>query len=92
MLSCNRILRASSDIGNSRIDHGRIGTPISNKNIWSKDDDFIVRIDLDEGDKLDTIIQQSPTKEGNTASSRIKEKVLKVTSLKSSKSRTRANG
>ena len=32
-LSCNRILRASGDIGNSRIDHGRIGTPIMNKKI-----------------------------------------------------------
>ena len=41
-LSCNRILRASSDIGNSRIDHGRIGTPIVNKIIWSVDDNFRV--------------------------------------------------
>ena len=32
-LSCNRIVRASSDIGNSRIYHDRIGTPIANKNI-----------------------------------------------------------
>ena len=30
-LSCNRIVRASSDVGNSRIDRGRIGTPIVNK-------------------------------------------------------------
>ena len=28
--SCNRIVHASSDIGNSRIDHGRIVTPIVN--------------------------------------------------------------
>ena len=33
-LSSNRIVRASSDIGNSRIDHDRIVTPILNKKIW----------------------------------------------------------
>ena len=27
LLSCNRIVRALSEIGNSKIDHGRIGTP-----------------------------------------------------------------
>ena len=32
-LSSNRIIHTSSDIGNSRIDHGSIGTPIVNKNI-----------------------------------------------------------
>ena len=32
-LICNRIVRASSDVGNIRIDHGRIGTPIVNKKI-----------------------------------------------------------
>ena len=42
MLSCDKIVRASSDIGNSKIDHGRIGTPIVNKNIWSVDDNFSV--------------------------------------------------
>ena len=31
LLRCNRIIRASSDIGNSRIDHGRIDTPIVRK-------------------------------------------------------------
>ena len=41
-LSCNRIVRASSEIGNSSIDHGRIGTPIMNKKIWSVDDNFSV--------------------------------------------------
>ena len=32
-LSSNRIVCTSSDIGNSRIDHGMIGTPIVNKKI-----------------------------------------------------------
>ena len=32
-MSCNRNVRASSEIGNSRIDHGRIGTPFVNKTI-----------------------------------------------------------
>ena len=30
-LNCDRIVRASSEIGNSRIDHSRIGPPIMNK-------------------------------------------------------------
>ena len=76
MLSCNKIVCASSEIGNSRIDHGRIGTPIVNKNIWSKDDNFRVKIDVDKADKLDTIVQRSQTNEGTTASSRIKEESL----------------
>ena len=70
-LNCNRIVRALSDIGNSRIYHGRIGTPIVNKEIWSEDDNFRVKIDVDEVEKLDTIVQRSLTNEGNTASSRI---------------------
>ena len=41
-LISNRIVQTSSDIGNSRIDHGRIGTPILNRNIWSVDDNFNV--------------------------------------------------
>ena len=45
-LSCNMIVRALIEIGNSRIDHGRIGTPIVNKNIWSVDDNFSVRSDV----------------------------------------------
>ena len=53
-LSCNRIVRASSEIGDSRIDHGRIGTPIMKNNIWSVDDNFSVRSDVGEANKLDT--------------------------------------
>ena len=75
-LSCNRIVRASSDIGNSSIDHGMIGTPIVNKNIWSVDDNFSVGSDVDKADKLDTIVQKYPTNESNTASSQIKEESL----------------
>ena len=45
-LISNSIVRMSSDIGNSRIDHGRIDTPIVNKNIWSVDDNFNVRSDM----------------------------------------------
>ena len=76
MLSCNRIIRASSDIGNSRIDCGRIGTPIVNKKIWSEDDNLRVKIDVAEADKIDTIIQQSPTNKGNTLSPQIEEESL----------------
>ena len=56
-LSSNRIVRTSSDIGNSRIDHGRIGTPIVKKKIWSVDDNLNVRSDVGEADKIDTIVQ-----------------------------------
>ena len=70
-LSSNRILRMSSDIGNSRIDHGRIGTPIVNKKIWSVNGNFNVRSDVGETEKLDTIVQRSPTNEWNTSSPQI---------------------
>ena len=49
-LSSNRIVRTSSDIGNSRINHVRIGTPIVNKNIWSVNENFNVRSDVGEAD------------------------------------------
>ena len=62
-----------SDIGNSGIYHGRIGTPIVNKNICSEDDNFRVKVDVDEADKLDTIVKKSPTNKGNTASPPIEE-------------------
>ena len=75
-LSCNRIVRASSDIGKSRIYHGRIGTPIVNKKIWSVDDNFSVRSDVDKADKLDTIVQKYPTNESNRAYPRIEEESL----------------
>ena len=91
-LSFNSIVHALRDIGNSRIDHGRIGTPIVNKKIRSEDDNSRVKIDVDEAEKLDTIVQQSLTNKGNTESSRIEEESLESNFSKSSKIRTRANG
>ena len=90
-LGSNRIVRTSSDIGNSRIYHGRIGTPIVSKQSWSVDDNLNVRSDLYKVDKLDTIVQRYPTNEKNSESPRIEEKILKSIFSKSSKSRTRAN-
>ena len=55
-LSCDRDVRASSEIGDSRPEHGRIGTPFVNENIWSGDDNFSVRSDVDEANKLDTAV------------------------------------
>ena len=75
-LSSNSITCTSSDIGNIRIDHGRIGTPIVNKQIWSDDDNFRVKIDVDKAYKLDTIVKQSPTNEKNTAFPRIEEESI----------------
>ena len=47
-----------------------------NKTIWSVDDNFSVRSDVDEADKLNTIVQRSPTNKGNTASPQIEEESL----------------
>ena len=55
-LSCDRIVRLSSEIGDSRIDHGRIGTPIMKNNVWSVDDNFSVRSDVGKANKLDTSV------------------------------------
>ena len=76
MLNSNRIVHTLSDNGNSRIYHGRIGTPIVNKNIWGVNDNFNVQSDVVEAVKLDTIFQRSPTNERNTVSLRIEEESL----------------
>ena len=47
-----------------------------NKNIWSEDDNLRVKIDVDKADKLNTIVQRSPTNKGNTASLQIEEESL----------------
>ena len=47
-----------------------------NKKIVREDDNFRVKIDVDEVDKLDTILQQSTTNKGSTTSPRIKEESL----------------
>ena len=75
-LSCDRNVRASSEIGDSWPEHGRIGTPFVNKNIWSGDDNFSVRSDVSKANKLNTDVQQSPTNERNMASSRIEEEII----------------
>ena len=72
-LSCDRDVRVSSEIGDSRPEHGRIGTPFVNKNIWGEDDNVSVRSDVGEADKLDTAVQRSSNYEMNTAYSRIEE-------------------
>ena len=66
-----RKVRPSSKIGDSRPDHGKIGTPFVNKYIWSRDDALSFRSDVVELDKLDTTVQRSSTDERNTAPSRI---------------------
>ena len=50
--------------------------PIANKNIWSVDDNFSVQSEVDESDKINTIVQQSPTNERNTVSLQIEEESL----------------
>ena len=75
-LSCDRDVHASSEIGDSSTEHGRIGTPFVNKNISSGDDNFSVRSDVGEADKLNTAVQQSSTDERNTASLQIEEDSL----------------
>ena len=75
-LSCDRNIRASSEIGDSRPEHGRIGTPFVNKEIWSGDDNFSVRSDVGKANKTNTAVQQSSTNERNTESSQIEEESL----------------
>ena len=41
-LICNSNVHSLSEIGDSRIDHGMIGTPFVNKNICSVDNNFSV--------------------------------------------------
>ena len=75
-LSCDRIVRLPSENGDSRIDHGRIGTPIMNKKIRSVYDNFSVRSDVSEANKINTRVQQSSTNERNGASLQIEEESL----------------
>ena len=49
-----------------------------NKKIWSVDDNFSVRTDVGEANKLDTSVRRSSTNERNTASSRIEEESLEI--------------
>ena len=72
-LTSDRDVRALSEIGDSRPEHGRVGTPFLNKNIWSGDDNFSARRDVGELDKLETAVQQSSTDERNMTSSQIEE-------------------
>ena len=93
-MSFDRNLRALSEIGDSRPEHGRIGTPFVNKTIWSGDDNFSVWSYVGEVDKLNTDVQQSSTDERNTASSRIEEESLESIFskiIKKSNSRERMN-
>ena len=61
------------EIGDIRTEHGRIGTPFVNTDIWSIDDAFSVRSDVGELNKLNTAVQKSSTNERNKASLRIEE-------------------
>ena len=47
-----------------------------NKEIWGGDDNFSVRSDVGEANKLDTAVQRYSTNERNTASSQIEEEIL----------------
>ena len=91
-LSCNRNVWASSEIGNSSIDHGRIGTLIMNKKIWSVDDNVSIRSDGGEADKLTLALRYLQPMKGIQHLYKSKKKFLKVSSLKSLRSQTRANG
>ena len=65
-----------------------------NKEIWSEDNNFRVKIDVDEADKMDTIVQRSPTNEWNMASPIIEEESIeRIFSkiVKESNSRKRMN-
>ena len=56
-----------------------------NKKIWNGDDNFSVRSDDGEVNKIDTSVQKSLTNEKNAASSQIEEESLKSVFSKSVK-------
>ena len=68
-LYSDRDVRATSVIGDSRPNHGRIGTPFMNKDIWSRDEALSVRSDAGKLNKLDTAVKRSSTDERNMAPS-----------------------
>ena len=73
-LTSDRDVRTTSVIGASRPNHIRIGNPVMNRDILSRDDALsTVRSDVGKLDKLDTSVQRSSTDKRNTATSRIKE-------------------
>ena len=72
-LIIDRDVHTTSVIGYSRPNHGRVGTPFVNKEIWSRNDVFSVQSDVGELNKLDTAVQRYTTDERNMASSRIVE-------------------
>ena len=72
-LTSDRDVRMTSVIGDSRPNHGMIGTPFVKKDMWSRDDALSVRSDVSEANKLDTAVQRSLTNERNTAPSRIEK-------------------
>ena len=72
-LTSDRGVHAASVIGESRPNHGRIGTPFVNKDIWIRDDALSVQSEVGELNKLDTAVQRSSTDERNTTPSLIEE-------------------
>ena len=91
-LSCDRNVRASSEIGDSRPDHGRKGTPFVNKKIWSGDDNFSVQVTPEKRINLTLPFSTLRPMKGIRYLRELKKKVLKVSSLKSLRSPTQANG
>ena len=60
-LASDRDVRTTSVIGNSSPNHSRIGTPFTNKDIWSRDDALSVRSDVGKLNKLHTAVRSNST-------------------------------
>ena len=73
-LSCDGTVRSLSKNGKIRINHGRIGTLIMNKNIWSVDDNSSVQSDIGEENKIDTSVQKSSNNEKKQHLRKLKKK------------------
>ena len=86
-LTCDRDVHKSSESEESRPEHGRIGTPFVNKNIWSGGDNFSVQSDVDELEKMTLPFRDLRLMKGIRYLRELKKVVWKVSALKSSRSR-----
>ena len=91
-LSCDRNVRSSSKIGDSRPDHGRIGTPFVKKIFGVEMTTSASEVTSAKRINSTLPFRDLQQMKGIRHIRELKKKVLKVSSLKSSRIQTRANG
>ena len=90
-MSCDRDVRASSEIVDIRPDHNRIVTPFVNKKIWSGDYNFSVISDVGKRINSTLAFNNLRPMKGIRHLRELKKVVWKVSALKFPRSRIRAN-